>query len=111
MVAEHPEVRLEFLVDPLGLTVGLRMVGGGGRGLDPEKAIELLHEFRDEYGPPVVKPLERESVQLPDMLVVQPRCPFGGNRRVSWDEVRPLRHGIHYNHDCNRSRASPEVPR
>ncbi len=60
MVAEHPEVRLEFLVDPLGLTIGLRMVGGGGRGLDPEKAIELLHEFRDEYGPPVVKPLERE---------------------------------------------------
>ncbi len=33
------------------------------------------------------------------MLVVQPRCPFGGNCRVSWDEVRPLRHGIHYNHD------------
>ncbi len=33
------------------------------------------------------------------MLVVQPRCPFGGNRRVSRDEVRPLRHGIHYNHD------------
>ncbi len=35
MVAEHPEVGLEFLVDPLGLTVGLRMVGGGGGGLNP----------------------------------------------------------------------------
>ncbi len=78
--------------------------------LIPEKAIQLLHEFRDEYGPPVVKPLEREPVQLPDMLVVQPRCTFGGNRRVSRDEVRPLCHGIHYDHDCIEAGASPEVP-
>ncbi len=34
-------------------------------------------EFRDEHKSPVVQPLERESMQLPDMLIVQPCSAFG----------------------------------
>ncbi len=48
VIAEHPDVRLEFLVDVFSLSVGLCVVGRRGCSFDPEKSVEFPHELRDE---------------------------------------------------------------
>ncbi len=52
VIAEHPDVRLEFLVDTFGLSISLRVVGCRGSGFDPEESVEFPHEIRNEYRPP-----------------------------------------------------------
>jgi hypothetical protein len=42
---EKPKVLLEFLVNPLGLSVSLRMVSGGGCDFNTEEPVEFPSEF------------------------------------------------------------------
>ena len=100
VVAEHPQICLELLVNPLGLPVGLRVEGRRGRRLDPEESIQLAHELRDEDCASIVDPLEGKTVQLPHMLVVQSSAAFRRDSSRCRDEVGPLRHRIDHDHDC-----------
>ena len=71
MITEHPEISLELLVDALRLAIGLGVECSGSGGLNPEQAVELMHELRDENRAPIVNPLQGQPMQLPDVLVVE----------------------------------------
>jgi len=43
--------------------------------------------------------MSREAVELPDMVKKESGCSFRCNCCVRWNEVYPLRDGIHNGHD------------
>ena len=54
LINEYPKVLLQFLIDPFRLSIPLRMIGCGGRYLNPEHAVqfpsELCYELRSSVG-------------------------------------------------------------
>lgn len=68
VVAKDTKIVLNFLVNPLRLTIRLRMIGRTGIALDVKKLVEITHECRYEVGTPVTNDLPRESM-IPEDIV------------------------------------------
>ncbi|KDQ32220.1 hypothetical protein PLEOSDRAFT_1029246, partial [Pleurotus ostreatus PC15] len=96
---EDPEIRLEFLVSPFRLSVGLRVVRSGGSQLDSEHPVDFPGELCNELQTPVGHNGPRESVQLPDVLQVQVRGSEGRHCGVSGNEVGMFAYGVDHVHD------------
>ena len=58
MIAESAQVRLEFLVDALGLAVRLQVVRCQSQVLNAKERIELPHEVRHELSATIVEPCQ-----------------------------------------------------
>ena len=71
MIAERAQVGFKFLVDALSLAIRLRVVRCQSQGLNAEEHIELVHEVRHELSATVVKPCQRKTMELPEVLVVE----------------------------------------
>ncbi len=76
VIAEHPDVCLEFLVNVFGLPVGLQVVGCRSRSFDPKESVEFPHEIRNEHRPLVMHPLQQKTMELPYVSIVEPCRPF-----------------------------------
>ena len=72
VVSEEPDELLHFLVDPLGLNIGLQVVGHGCHQFDADEVPELHGELCDKLRSPVGDVLLWCTVELPDIPVVQP---------------------------------------
>jgi hypothetical protein len=72
VVEKYSEVGLYFLVNSLGLSVHLGVVGHRRGQLDPKEVRELSQEARDEGTPPVAEDLLREAMMLPDVFEEKP---------------------------------------
>jgi len=92
-------VLFQFLVNPFGLSVSLRMIGGRRGGFDPEQSVEFLHEQGDELWPSIGDNLAREAVEFPDIADVEVSGSGGCDSGHRLDEVRPLTYGVDYRHD------------
>ena len=71
VVNEELDKLLHFLVDPLGLAVGLQVVGRGHCWYDANEAPELCSELCDELRSPVGDVLLQCAMGLLDVLVIQ----------------------------------------
>ena len=80
----HPEVLFQFLVDPFGLTVSLRMVGHGRIVLGPQSVIEFLGKLRLELRPSVMDNLFRYSMQAEHIVPEQLGSFFGRESNRGW---------------------------
>lgn len=96
---KESEVLFEFLVDALGLSVCLRVVGGGRGDLDVEEVVEFARELRDELRASVRDYNLLESVVAPDVVEVESRGTECGNSGMCLDEVGALAHRVYDNHD------------
>ena len=63
-------VVLDFLIGAFGLSVGLRMVGGGEAGSDSKALEKVAHELRGKLGSAVAGEGKRESMESEDFAVV-----------------------------------------
>ena len=66
LIDEQPKVLLQFLVDPLHLSITLWVIGSGG--CDPENAVQFLSELHHELQASVGDYLVGYTVEFPDML-------------------------------------------
>ena len=73
-------VVLDFLIGAFGLSVGLRVVGGGEAGSDSKALEEVAHELGGELGSAVAGERERESMESEDFAVVD----VGGSFRTDF---------------------------
>jgi hypothetical protein len=67
----HPKVLLYHRVDPLGLTVSLRMEGGRESSIDSETAAEASPEVCGELRSSIQDDGQRQSMQFEHMLQEQ----------------------------------------
>jgi len=70
---------LDFLIDPLCLTIGLWVVSGGRRDPDFQQLAEAMHEIRHKLSPSVANDLLREPVEFPNMVSEQLSYARGSN--------------------------------
>ena len=72
LIDKYPKVLLQFLIDLLHLSVTLRVIGSGGRYLNPEYVVQLPSEFCYELRTSVGDYLAGYAVEFPNMLDKQP---------------------------------------
>ena len=72
LIDEYPKVLLQFLIDPLRLSITLRVIGSGGRYLNPKYAVQLPSEFCYELQTLVGDYLAGYAMEFPNMLDKQP---------------------------------------
>ena len=70
LIDEYPKVLLQFLVDPLRLSVPLWVIGCGGRYLDPEYAVQLPGELCHKLRTSVGDYLAGYDMEFPNMLAI-----------------------------------------
>src|SRR5882724_12381450 len=70
---------LDFLIDPLCLTIGLWVVSGGCCDPDFQQLAEAAHEIQHKLGPSVANDLLREPMEFPNMVSEQPSYAQGSN--------------------------------
>ena len=70
---------LDFLIDPLCLTISLWVVSGGCHDPDFQQLDEAAHKIRHKLGPSVANDLLRESVEFPNMVSEQLSYTRGSN--------------------------------
>ena len=98
---EDPKISFQFLVDPFGFAVGLRVIGGGKGDIIVKKAGEFSCEGGGKLGAPIgdysfVEAEAREDVLEKDLGDVR-----RGGGFVARAENYPLRKTVVY-HDQNR---------
>jgi len=79
LIYEESQELLDFLIDPLCMTIGLWVVSGGCHDPDFQQLAEAAHEIRHELGPSVANDLLRESMVFPNMVSEQPSYARGGD--------------------------------
>src|SRR5882724_10750171 len=79
LIYKESQELLDFLIDPLCLTISLRVVSGGCHNPDFQQLAEAACEIRHELGPSVANDLLRESVEFPNMVSEQPSYAQGSN--------------------------------
>src|SRR5882724_8448391 len=57
---------LDFLIDPLCLTIGLQVVSGGCCDLDFQQLAEAAREVQHKWGPSVTNDLFGEPMEFPN---------------------------------------------
>ena len=67
LIDKEVEILFQLLVDPLCLSITLRMVGHSGSQLYAKEAVELLHQLCYELQTLVRNNLFQKSVQFPDV--------------------------------------------
>src|SRR5258705_11217624 len=65
------EVLFEFLVNTFGLTVRLRMVGGGQGLINPQRGTKRSGEFGGELSPTVGDEFTWETKAFPHMIAIE----------------------------------------
>ena len=68
LIDEYPKVLLQFLIDPLRLSVTLWVIGHGGRYLNPKYTVQLPSEFCYELRTLVRDYLAGYAMEFPNML-------------------------------------------
>ena len=91
------QVLLRFLVDLLGLPIGLWVVCCGGVQLHVKEVVQLMGELGHELRSMVQDIGIRQAMQLPDILSVEVGSLHGGVSGVSRNEVCSLIIKV-YNH-------------
>ena len=99
LINKETEELLQFLVDPLCLSVSLGVVCGSGCQLNSEESVQLFGEFRYKLGASVRYYSFGQPVMFPNMLEVELCSPGGGQGSDCTDKVTLFGQGIHYNHD------------
>ena len=99
-IDKHPEVLVQFLIDPFCLAVGLGVPSSSRRYFDSKKSVKLLCESGYKLRASVRDNLFREPVVFPDMVHEEPSQAFGREGSVCWDDVHSLGQGFHNSHDC-----------
>src|SRR5262249_14833168 len=87
---KNPHILFQFLVNLLGLSIGLWMICGRRCHTNSQESIEFPHEFHHEMRSAVRNHVLWKSVQFPDVVEVKPHCSACGNCRVHRDETRTL---------------------
>ena len=98
LIDEYLKVLLQFLIDPLRLSVPLWVIGCGGRYLNPEYAVQLLSELCYELRTSVRDYLAGYAVEFPNVLDEQSDracCRQSGECRY---EMGSFGKGVHYHH-------------
>ena len=72
LIYKESQELLDFLIDPLCLTIGLRVVSGGRHNPDFQQLAEAVCEIQHELGPLVTNDLLRESMEFTNMVIEQP---------------------------------------
>ena len=96
---EDAYVLFQLLVNPFGLSIGLRMIGGRRGGFDPEQPVEFLHEQGNKLRPSVGDNFAWEAVEFPDIADVEVSGSGGRDSGHRLDEVRPLTYRVDDRHD------------
>ena len=98
LINEYPKVLLQFLIDPFRLSIPLRMIGCGGRYLNPEHAVQFLSELCYELRSSVGDYFAGYAMEFPNVLDEQSGhacCRQSGECRY---EVGSVGKGVHYHH-------------
>ena len=90
LVYKDSEVLVKLLVNPLCLSVGLRMPGCGSCDLDSEEAVEFLGELRDKLWTTIGDNGVGKAMEFPDMVEEESGGSFCGDSGVSGYEVDSL---------------------
>ena len=77
----------EFLVNPLRLSIRLRVIGRCGCKLDPEEPVLFPCELSDELRAPVRNNPSREPVEFPNVSKVKPCGAESCDHGVGGDEM------------------------
>ncbi len=98
-VDEELQVLLQFLVNSLGLSIGLGVVGCGRGYLNTQELEQLLHECSNELRTSIGDDLPQKAMKLPDVSKVQIGIPSRCSGSDHFDEVSPLTDRVdHYHH-------------
>ena len=98
LIDEYLKVLLQFLIDPFRLSIPLRMIGFGGRYLNPKHAVQFPSELCYELRSLVGDYFTGYAMELPNMLDEQSGracCQQSGECRY---EVGSFGKGVHYHH-------------
>ena len=98
LIDEYPKVLLQFLIDPLRLSIPLRVIGCGGRYLNPEYAVQFLSELCYELWTLVRDYLAGYAMEFPNVLDEQSGracCRQSGECRY---KMGSFGKGVHYHH-------------
>jgi len=79
LIYEESQELFDFLIDPLCLTIGLRVVSSGCCNPDLQQLAEAACEVRHELGPSVTNDFLREPMEFPNMVPEQLSHTRGGN--------------------------------
>ena len=74
LIDEYLKVLLQFLIDPLHLSITLWVIGCGGRYLNPEYTVQFPSEFCYELWTSVGDYLAGYAMEFPNMLDEQSGC-------------------------------------
>ena len=67
-INEESEELFQFLVDTFRLSVGLRVISGGGTHPYSEEAVEFTGELRHKLRTAIGDNIAREAMELPDIV-------------------------------------------
>ena len=96
LIDEYPKVLLQFLIDPLRLSITLWVIGCGGRYLNPEYTVQFPSEFCYELQTSVGDYFAGYAMEFPNMLDEQPGhtcCQQSGECRY---EMGSFGKGVHH---------------
>ena len=106
LIYKESKELLNFLIDPLCLTIGLQVVSSGCCNPDFQQLAETVREIRHKLGPSVANDLLREPMEFPNMVSEQPSYARGSNIRGGWYGVSTFGQVIYDNQDGVVSMAS-----
>ena len=98
LIDEYPKVLLQFLIDPLRLSITLWVIGCGGRYLNPKYMVQLPSELCYELRTLVGDYLVGYAMEFPNMLDEQSGrtcCRQSGECRY---EMGLFGKGVHHYH-------------
>jgi len=99
LIYKESQELLNFLIDPLCLTISLRVVSSGHCDPDFQQLAETAHEIQHELGPSVTNDLLREPMEFPNMVSEQLSYARGGNIRGGWYGVSMFGQAIYDDHN------------
>ena len=96
LIDEYPKVLLQFLIDPLRLSITLWVIGCGGRYLNPEYTVEFPSEFCYELWTSVGDYLAGYAMEFPNMLDEQSGCTCCRQSGECRYEMGSFGEGVHH---------------